>query len=379
MVERELASELSAIRALASRWLTVVADDPAVRAAGGDFVCSPAGLWLTLAVVAAGARADTARELRELLGEAGPEAAVAATATVRAIAQTAGLAATTSAWARGPIYRAFRDGLPTVHFGHLDPDDPAALDAWVSRATQGMITRLPDPPTDETHLLLVNSLALRADWETPFRYVDTADLPFTDAHGTEHRVPTMARALPRPSHAWTVPARSGGAVEVVALRCAARDGRERAQVSLLLGEPGRTAAEVLPAAWAPHELRRPVDADQVTVAVPRLSLRTGLDPARHLGALGAGQVLTEWADLSAMSPEPLRVGRIAHETWLRADERGVTAAAVTEALALPRSVAESPPRIRHIAFDRPFGLVVFAGGSGVPLFTAWQASAPRAT
>jgi hypothetical protein len=53
------------------------------------------------------------------------------------------------------------------------------------------------------------------------------------------------------------------------------------------------------------------------------------------------------------------------------------AAAVTEVLVHTKSVIDVPPRIRHIAFDRPFGLVVFAGGSGVPLFTGWQASAPR--
>jgi serpin B len=378
MVETELAQHLPAIRALAARWLPVVADDSAVRAEAGNFVCSPVGLWLALGVVAAGARMDTARELRDLLGAAGPDAAVAATAAVHAIRQTAGLTVATGAWARTPIYRAFRDGLPQVHFGHLDPDDPAAVDSWVSRATHGMITRLPARPTEETQLLLVNALAVRADWETPFPRLNTADRPFTDAHGGRHRVPTMVKDLPRPSHAWTAPGPTGGTVEVVALRCAAREGQEQAQVSLVLGEPGRTAAEVLPAAWAPHEVRRPIDADQITVAVPRLSLRTPLDPSRHLPALGAGQVLTPMADLSEMSPEPLRVGQIAQETRLRIDELGVAAAAVTEVPAHRKSVTERLPRIRHIAFDRPFGLVVFAGGSGVPLFAAWQASAPRA-
>ncbi|MGW8987953.1 serpin family protein, partial [Streptomyces parvus] len=52
-----------------------------VPAAG--FVCSPAGLWLALAAVAAGARGGTAAELRVLLGTADREAAPAGTEVAR--------------------------------------------------------------------------------------------------------------------------------------------------------------------------------------------------------------------------------------------------------------------------------------------------------
>src|SRR4051794_19646413 len=80
-----------AIRALAERWFPVLAREPEVRAAGGDFVCSPAGLWLTLAVAAAGARAGTAAELNALLGLPGADAGPTATAAAAALAETDGL------------------------------------------------------------------------------------------------------------------------------------------------------------------------------------------------------------------------------------------------------------------------------------------------
>jgi hypothetical protein len=35
-----------------------------------------------------------------------------------------------------------------------------------------------------------------------------------------------------------------------------------------------------------------------------------------------------------------------------------------------------PRRVLRIAFDRPFGMVVLDGSGEVPLFTAWQPSAP---
>jgi serine protease inhibitor len=60
---------------------------------------------------------------------------------------------------------------------------------------------------------------------------------------------------------------------------------------------------------------------------------------------------------------------------LRVAEEGVEAAAATAAVMAPRG-AFRPRRLHHVRFDRPFGVVVLDGGGSVPLFTAWQASAP---
>lgn len=377
MTKAELTQHVSAIRGLAERWLVEVSDDPAVDAVDGNFVCSPAGLWLGLAAAAAGARAGTAEELRSLVGAAGQEAAAAASATTGALAETDGLTVATGVWARTPVYREYRESLPEIRFGHLAPSAPdaaSAINAWVREATRGLIGALPLRQDSEALLVLVNALALRADWQSPFRPQDTAERPFTDERGVEHLVPTMFQQLPRPAHAWTAPGPSGSPVGVVALRCMAGAGQRPVQVSFVLGEPGQPAAEVLPAAWAPHDQRRPVEADAVTFALPRLCLRTGLDVTRHLPALGAARAVSGRADFSGMSPESSVIGQFVQESLLRVNERGLEAAAVT-GYSHVRSVRVRPPVIRHLAFDRPFGIVVF-DGSALPLFTAWQSAAP---
>ncbi|MET8450282.1 serpin family protein [Streptomyces sp. NPDC005209] len=378
MTKTGLPQHVPAIRELAERWQAQVASDPVVGAGDGDFVCSPAGLWLALSAAAAGARAGTAKELRSLLGMAGPDAGATATSVTSELAGTGGLTVATGMWARTPLYRDYRESLPHISFGHLDPnslDALAAVDAWVRKATRGLIGTLPLAVNEEVLLVLVNALSLKADWVSPFRPQDTADLPFTDGRGIEHQVPTMFQTLPRPTHAWTAPGTSGSPVDVVALRCQARQGQEPVQVRFVLGEPGLPPADVLPAAWAPHGLRQPVEADAVTLALPRLHLRTGLDVTRHLAELGVRQAVSELADFSGMSPEPLMISQIVQESLLKVNERGLEAAAVT-GYSHVRSVSDRPPVIRHIAFDRPFGVVVFDGG-GIPLFTAWQSTAPR--
>ncbi|MBW3707668.1 serine protease [Streptomyces griseus] len=360
-----------AVQRLAERWIRdglAAGEGPDGTGKGTGFVCSPAGLWLALAAVAAGARRATAAELRSLLGTADREAAPAVTALSRALAGTGALGVATRVWSRVPVFPAFQEALPDVRF---DPMEPAAVDAWVREATGGLIERLPLEITDETLLALVNVLALKARWEKPFEAWRTEDLPFTDAAGKVGTVPTMGKDVP-PADAWTV-----GGAHVVELRCATEPGGGTgARVRLVLGEPGAGAGRVLPLGWAPRAAGAPLDADRVTIALPRLGLRTRVPVTEHLPALGVRLATSDDADFSGLSPRALAISDVVQEAVLKIAEEGVEAAAVTVVAMAPAGAAPRPRRVHDIAFDRPFGVVVLAGTEDTPLCAAWQAAAP---
>lgn len=352
----------TAIRRLGEQWIRELAE----RDSGG-FVCSPAGLWLALAAVASGARAETAAELRALLGVADREAAPVVTETARELARTDALAVATRVWTRVPVRPAYQDALPDIPVGAMDP---AEIDAWVREATGGLIERLPLRLTGSTLLALVNVLALRAHWETPFEARSTGDLPFTDAAGASRPVPTM-RGPVALRDVWRV-----GGVHVVELRCRAEPGGGApARVRFVLGEPGAGAAQVLPVGWAPRASGTPLYADAVSVAVPRFTLRTTVQVTEQLPALGVRIASSDAADFSGISAVPLALSAVVQETVVTLAEKGVEAAAVT-VVATRAGAAPRSRRMRHIAFDRPFGVVVLDGVSDVPLFTAWQADTP---
>ncbi|MGW6055169.1 serpin family protein [Streptomyces sp. NPDC055189] len=356
-----------AIRGLADRWLPLMAGGRGSEGGvPGDFVCSPAGLWLALAAVAVGAREETAGELRELLGVAGEDAAGVVTEAAGALAGTDAVAVATRVWSRVPVYRAYREALPDVGFGPMDPGD---VDAWVREATGGLIERLPVVITPDVLLVLVNALALKARWEIPFEGAGTRDQDFTDALGVRHRVPTMHRPVPL-NCAWTV-----GGASVVELKCRAEGGRAPARVRFVLGEPGAGAAEVLPLAWAPEGRWTGIDAEQINMAVPRMSLRTRVDASEQLAALGVRWAFSEGADFSGMSPERLAISQVVQEAVVRVAEEGVEGAAVT-AVPMAPGGAFVPRRIEWLAFNRPFGVVVLDGAGEVPLFVGWQAGVP---
>ncbi|MFD9968180.1 serpin family protein [Streptomyces sp. NPDC059011] len=347
-----------AVRALGERWLRQFDGR-------GDFVCSPAGLWLALGAVAAGAGGGTAEELRALLGVAGPDAAAAVTSAADELAGTDALAAATRVWSRVPVHRAYREALPGIGFARLGEsrDD---IDDWVRQATGGQIEKLPAPVLPDTLLALVNALALKARWQTPFQGHATRPAPFTDASGTVHQVPTMHRTLV-PGDAWTA-----GPAQVAQLRC---EGAAGAVVRLVLGAPGADPAEVLPAAWAPRAACAPFEAEAVALAVPRLSLRTTTDITPQLPALGVRRATTSLADFSGLSPEPLAISTVVQEAVLRIAELGVEAAAATAVLSRAGG-APRPDRTFRLAYDRPFGIVVLDASGRLPLFAAWQSTAP---
>ncbi|MFG2328374.1 serpin family protein [Streptomyces sp. NPDC048604] len=350
-----------AVRALASRWLPRLGDD--------DFVCSPAGLWLALGAVAAGAGGGTAKELAELVGVPGEEAAAAVTGVSRVLDASGAVAVATGVWSRVPVREAYREALPGVGFGVLQGQEP--VDAWVRAATDGMIERLPLTIGAGAALVLVNALALKAVWQARFDPARTCDAPFTDGYGDTSAVPTMHRLLPA-SWAWRV----GGAT-VVELPCEGPEGGAL-RVRFVLGEDRDGPAEALPAAWAEPARRTPLAAEGIELALPRFSVRTVIDVHAQLAALGVTEATDrERADFSRLSPEPLYVSDAAQEAYVRVAEEGVEAAAAT-AVVMTRSRTAAPQlrRVERIAFDRPFGFAVLDATGALPLFAGWRSSAP---
>lgn len=125
--------------------------------------------------------------------------------------------------------------------------------------------------------------------------------------------------------AWT----AGGAY-VVELRCATEPGGgPGARVRLVLGEPGAGVGRVLPAGWAPRAAGVPLETDRVTIGLPRLTLRTRVPVTGQLASLGVRLALTDAADFSGLSLEPLAVSDVVQEAVLKIAEEGVEAAAVT--------------------------------------------------
>ncbi|MEU2544618.1 serpin family protein [Streptomyces roseolus] len=334
--------------------------------AARDFVGSPAGLWVALGAVAAGARGRAAEELRGVLGVAGAEAGPAVVGVAAELARTPGVSAGVAVRSRVPLEAAYRSALPCVGFGGLAGDARAELDAWVAEVGGGRSGGLPDVLDGGADLVLVGVVALGAVWREAFDARGTRPAPFTGADGSVAEVPTMHRRVPA-RWAWRV----GGGV-VVEPPCA---GERAPRVRFVLGPVGAGPDAVVPLGWA-EEGREPVRAGGVELALPRFGLRGRTDALAWLESVGVTAPARPGADFSGLSPEPLYVSKAVQEAVVEVGEAGVEAAAVTQ-VEMTRSAARPLPAER-IAFDRPFGVVVLDADGRLPLFVGWWAGGSRA-
>jgi serpin B len=136
-----------------------------------------------------------------------------------------------------------------------------------------------------------------------------------------------------------------------------------------LAEIERHLAEVYAGASNALSLRA------VDVALPRWTTTSSLDLVHALKAMGVTLAFRPGhADLSGMvDGMRLHVGKVLQKAWIRVDEAGTEAAAVSAATIEGESLAKS---VVHFHVDHPFAYVIRDNVTGVALF-AGRVSAPR--
>ncbi len=337
----------------------------AVAEPGRNTVTSPLSASVLLAMVAAGAGGDTAEELVDVLRleEARDTRYAALLADLTGESDvTLGLA--NSLWAAEgyPFEDDYVDFVQDTFGATLDEVDLGAqdsadrIDDWVEDRTGGLIEEiaadlgLPDP---QAVLVLLNAVYFLGTWTTTFDEAETRDAPFTLADGSQVEVPMMHRSEPE--------------VETAA-------GEGFTLFRLPYGDDERFGMEVLlpDEDVALDDLLRQLDADtwQGTVdqlasstpsqlALPRFELEwdaTLNDALQDLGivsAFGGG-------DFTPMAPANPWLDAVVQKTYIRVDEQGTEAAAVTGGL-----MPTSPP---PLLVDRPFAFTVSDSETGTILF-----------
>lgn len=337
---------------------------------------SPFSVASALGLVAAGARGPTREELATLLlGDASAEPdrlfeALGAAGRLDGVGEHDDrpvLAVADTLWADRSIRvrESFAEALARMPHGAVrngpfraDPEGAReVINSDVARTTRDLIPELLPPGVirSDTAAALVNALYLKVAWTHRFEDGGTRPGPF-HAPGRTLRVPTM-RLDERVGYAavsgWQVvrlPA-MGGVDAIVLLP----DGELAAR------EPSLDADALAALVSAPEPRA-------VRLSLPRLKLtmRAELTPA--LKALGVRTVFGRDADLSGVSPDPLAVQAVLHESVLKVDEQGLEGAAATAVMVRLMSMRRERPV--EVRVDRPFLLLVRHVETGIVYFMA---------
>ncbi len=354
------------------------------RAATGDLALSPASVTTALAMTWAGAKGETADEMKRALHFEADQAGVAAAAgeligRLNAPGQKVKLRVSNRLFGERsfrfePPYlaltkSAFGAPLEPLDFAHAPEPSRQRINDWAAKETENRVTNLvPANGVDrETRLVLVNAVYFLGTWSKRFDKAFTSAEPFFANGAGARPAPTMRQtetfgyAASDGVKVLELPY-EGGDYALTLLLPERRDGLAALEASLTADKFAAWAAALAPT--------------RVAVALPTFKIEpaASLSLGDDLKALGMKRAFergrAEFFGI-ASPPEPadrLFVGAVFHKAFVKVDEAGTEAAAAT-AVAMPRG-GRPPPAAPPVEFraDHPFLFALRDAKTGLLLF-----------
>jgi serpin B len=349
----------------------------------GNLVFSPYGITQVLAMTHAGAAGSTAQQIAEVLHLGLPQ--------VRRHAARGGLARVLDSRNRTEVdaatgeetisvqmevanapwvQRGFRIKRPYVEALHRRYDTDVklldfemapesarkAINDWVRRETREKIKEAAPAGiiNQATRLVLANAVYLDAVWQFPFEVLSTTDAPFFLLDGDQIEVQMMRQSMDFRYMA-------GVGFQAIDLHY------EGGELSMLIVVPDRGNLVEFVSSFDTarfDRIRGALAPETVWLMLPRFEIKSDLPLSRQLHAMGMLDAFGPEAGLSGITNEALFISEVLHKAYLRANESGTEAAAVT------LEIGESgiPTEPVELSVDRPFLFLVYDRDTGTILF-----------
>ena len=348
----------------------------------GNLFFSPFSVSTALAMTFAGAKADTAEEMRKTLrlsthdADAGFADLLKHFSDVNASGRVQ-LNMANSIWPQAgyPILEGFRSLLrqryeveiTAVDYKHAEPKARALINRWVEDKTKDKIRNLiAGPLAHDTRLVLVNAVYFKADWQQPFYPRLTETAPFYPGNDRVVQAPLMHKTT-RSNYAELdhsqiieLPYKSAALSMFVVL--------PKDQLSSGMAKLEKELTPTSIAAW-----KAQMKTMAVEVFLPKFRLEWGTtslkQPLENLGMHDA--LVLEKADFSGISGDKsLFIGDVLQKAFVAVDESGTEAAAATAPSTMIGWNPDTPPPPPPPVFraDHPFVFFIQDNASGSILF-----------
>jgi len=339
-----------------------------------NLALSPISITLALCMARAGAQGETKDEMTAALGLSGlsDEQITAACKSLMWRANTGGMEAANALWLlRGYEYKeGYIQTCTDDYMADLKPlAIPGAMEAvneWAKEKTHGRIRRiLSEELPRDTRLMITNALYYLGDWEKPFYESGTYDREF--------HAPSGALTVPFMHSERHVPYYKNDQFSMITLKFKARENEGRYAMAFLLPAESSSVGELLGSlsgAAFKSALSNATDDKEVIISLPKFELEYFTPLRETLEALGMERAFSlDRADFSGITDaEQLFISDVLHKCYVRVDEQGAEAAAVT-VVDVP---AEGAPPVeeekREFIANRPFVFAIYSLEDGALAF-----------
>lgn len=242
----------------------------------------------------------------------------------------------------------------------LDFSKASALNTindWVNASTNEKIDEIIDHIDPSTMMILINAIYFNCLWEVQFDPKDTYDAPFYRENGTNFAYVDMMKLEDNFNVAYSDNFR---AVELPYKN-------KKFSMFLFLPDEGipvnDLAAELDGPTWN-NWLDKFHEINKYNIELPRFEFEFDRSLKEDLKSMGLQIAFTGEADFSGISKTPLLISDVIHKTYIKVNEEGTEAAAVT---AVTMDLTSAGPG-SVLRFDRPFLFAITENSSKSILF-----------
>lgn len=276
-----------------------------------------------------------------------------------------------SIWYRQNSYQPFSSFLNTVQDKYqasitpLNFDDPNAvktINKWVSDKTNQKIPSVLQRISPDDLMFLINAIYFNGSWKFAFKSSNTSNDQFYLADGTTKNVPFMKQKITTKMFADNsfkmieLPYGGGNSFSMYVLQPVNQE-ESLESFALSLNE------NILKEAF------NKMDSISINVQIPKWEYAYEIqDMKPELSKLGMGIAFSDRADFSKIyDPQqtPVHISKAIHKAYIKVNEAGTEAAAVT---AIGVTVTTSLPSPRVFKLDHPFLYTIVEKQTGAVLF-----------
>lgn len=247
-------------------------------------------------------------------------------------------------------------------------DDKALeeLNGWVEKKTDGMIDKILDEMPDTSIMFLVNALAFDAKWADPYEENQiTDDMEFNNYDGSK----TKTQFLSSVERDYITAEKACGFIKYY-------EDYDYSFVALLPDEDisiDEYIENIFNADTINEAINTLSNTDDVYAYIPKFEAGTTLDLKEVLGNLGIkiafDEVEADFSKLASVkNPESnIYIGQALHKTYIKLDENGTKASAVT-LFDIKNDATAAAVETHTVRLDRPFVYAIYDNNAQIPIF-----------
>ena len=243
-----------------------------------------------------------------------------------------------------------------------DQNNVKIINNWVKTKTHNKISKIIDQLNPNELMALINAIYFNGTWRYNFKKSNTYKENFHKTDGTVTQVDMMSSHKSSSLYGYY----SDDNLKLLEMPY----GRGNFTMVIILPDENKNLNELIteltPEKWN-QWLNQSYEINNIAVKIPKFEFHYKLSLINILKMLGLEEAFSDNADFSGITDDTfLKINRVIHKTYIKTDEKGTEAAAVTYVGIVTTSIDED--QLEFVA-DRPFFFAIREKYTGSIIFT----------